>query len=100
MDFNDMLKKMVDTSIGIATASAEKMADFAEQMSKKGQEAKENKMFDMNQFFASLKEKFEQHFTTLTEKLDKKGKRIDALEKEVESLKKQVDALTKKSKAS
>ena len=99
MEFNDMLKKMMDAGIGMATASAEKMAEFAEQMAKKGQESKENNNINFEHFFTMLKEKFEEHFSAITKKMETKGKKIEKLEKEVEDLKKQVEALTKKNKA-
>jgi polyhydroxyalkanoate synthesis regulator phasin len=98
MELNEIFKKFVDTTIGMASTAAEKVGEFADNMSKKGQEFKESKKEDFDKFIGSMKEKMEETSGALSKMLHLKDQRVDSLETEVKALRKEVDALKAKIK--
>ncbi|HCL57711.1 MAG TPA: hypothetical protein DHW82_11990 [Spirochaetia bacterium] len=98
MEFNEILKKFVDTSLGLASVMGEKMGEFAEQMSKKGEEFKVGKKEEIENFFNGIKGKFEEmgtNFTNFSKNFQDRDEKITVLQKEVETLKKEVAELKK-----
>ncbi len=98
MDLNEIFKKFVDSTIGMAGMVAEKMADFTETVSKKGQEFKEDKKDDIEKFFNTVKEKYQKTSEAIMGAVNLKDKRVDELTKRIETLEKEVEALKKAAK--
>lgn len=96
MDFNEIFKKFTDATLGMASVAAEKMVEFTDTMSKKGQEFKETKKEDIEAFFAGFKKKLEETSESVASALRMKSGKLEELEKEVAALKETVEALKKK----
>lgn len=96
MDFNEIFKKFTDATLGMASVAAEKMVEFTENMSKKGQEIKETKKEEVEAFFADFKKKFKDTSDTLMKAFKTKNGKLEELEKEIAELKKEVEGLKKK----
>lgn len=95
MELNEVMKKFMDTTLGLASATAEKMVEFTENMSKKGQEFKEDKKEDFEKFVNGMKSKFQETSDNVMKALHLKDDKVEKLVKEVEELKKEVEKLKK-----
>jgi polyhydroxyalkanoate synthesis regulator phasin len=93
MEFNDIFKKMMDATMGMVAAGTEKVAEFTEHMSQKGQDFQKEKKQDIDEFFEKMKKKLNESTSDLLKNVQLKNQKIDLLEKEVQELKKEVQIL-------
>ena len=98
MELNEMMKKFMDTALGVASTAAEKVVEFTNNMSQKGSEMKETKKEELEKFFHMIKDKFEESTKSVMSVFKSKAKKIEELEKEIESLKKEINEIKKKVK--